>query len=111
MTRYSSRYAVAFGDVHLLLLAVDAGDLLAGAHFQAVVIEKAFGSLNKQLIALLYNAADVVGESAVRVAYVVAAFKDDDFSVFVDSPESGGCRCSAGDAANDKYFHSDLLRS
>src|SRR5947209_20062381 len=59
---------------------------------------------------MLDDAADVIGQSAVREGNVRSPLHHHDLGVLVEPAETGGARSSAGDTTHDYDLHGVLLR-
>jgi hypothetical protein len=86
-------------------LPVHGSNLVTG---QEVNIEPFFHGLRRldqQLSAVRNHAADMVGQTAVRKADVVALFVHDNLGVFVQAPKARRSRSPSCIAADNKYSH------
>ena len=99
----SDRYGLGSG--------IDGGDFTLDADIDVEAVLEAHGGLQSQLLFFGDGAADIVGQTTVGIGYITAAFKHDDFSLFIQSTQTG-CSCSAaGNAADNEDFHGNFLLS
>ena len=95
-------------DVHGLCRAVYAHRLGEDAHVHVEAALEALRRLERELLAVGYDAADVVRQAAVRVGDISGALEHHDLRALVQPPEPRRGGRAAGNAADNKHFHCDL---
>ena len=97
--------AFQIGHGNSLTLCIDCGHLVAHTHIHAEALHKACGSLQGQLCGVGDDIPDIIRQTAVCIGNIAAAFKYNDFSLFIQSANT--CRSSrtACHTANNYNFH------
>ena len=88
-----------------LFFGMDGGDLVADLHVDAEPPEEALRGLQGQLLRVLDDAADVIGQAAVGVGDVAGTLKNDDLGLLVQSADPCCRRGAARHAADDHNLH------
>ena len=83
---------------------IDVHDLAVDADVEAEALVELLRRLEQQVVLVLDDAADEVGQPAVGVGDVSGALEDDDLDRLVEAAEAGGGRHPAGDAADDDHL-------
>jgi hypothetical protein len=96
-----------------LRVAVDGDGLGAHPHVEVEAAVERRRGLQEQALALFDDAAEVVGESAVRERDVATALEHRDVGVLVEPAQAGGGGHAAGDSADDEVAllgHASIVR-
>ena len=87
---------------------VDRDDFLVHAGIEPEPVEELLGGLEREIVLVLDQPADEVGEAAVREGHVARAFEDRDLRVVVQPPQARGGRHPARDTADDHHLQAVL---
>jgi hypothetical protein len=79
---------------------MDGGDLVPDPHVHPEAGEEALRRLERQVLGVLDDPADVVGQAAVGVGDIAGAFEDHDLRLFVQPADTSRSRGPSGYAAN-----------
>ena len=84
-------------------VTVDRDDFLVHAGVEPEPVEELLGRLEREVVLVLDQPADEVGEPAVREGHVARALEDRDLRVVVEPPQPRRRRHPARDAADDHH--------
>ena len=88
-----------------LSLRVNGGDFVLHPHIHPEPGEKAFWGLKGQLLRVLNDPADVIGQATVGVRDISRTFKHHDFRLLVQPANPGGRRSASRHATYNHNFH------
>ena len=89
----------------LFLLGQNFGRLAARAHIDGEAVAEHLRGCDQEARLLLDDAADMVGQPAIRVGNVRPALHHQDFGALVEPAKARGTGCAAGHSTYDDDFH------
>ena len=93
-----------------LCLAVNGCYLVLHTNVDIKTVAHHFGSHKKQRVSAADHVAHMIGQSAVGIGDILAAFENDDLTLAVESAQTCGAARAACNAANDYGFSRHFLK-